>query len=385
VLALALICLLVWLVLVFGHGVFWSARTPLPVVAPAHWPDVVAIVPARDEAAMIAASIAGLLAQDYPGRLDVVLVDDHSSDATASVARSAALAAGASDRLSVVAARTLPRGWTGKVWAQAEGVASVAARAGQDSFIWLTDADILHAPGVLRSLVARALAEGRDLTSLMVRLRCTALAERALVPAFVFFFAMLYPFAWVNDPRRRTAAAAGGCMLVRYRALVRIGGMARIASALIDDCTLAAAIKEGGSIRLDLAPESYSLRPYEHWSDIWMMIARSAFTQLRHSVWLLAGCVLGMLLTYAAPPLLTLAYPQTAWPAAIAWLLMTVAYLPILRYYRVNVLYALALPLIAVFYLGATLDSARRYWTGQGGQWKGRLQARAIKDEPQDR
>jgi hopene-associated glycosyltransferase HpnB len=219
----------------------------------------------------------------------------------------------------------------------------------------------------------------------MVRLRCTALAERALVPAFVFFFAMLYPFAWVNDPRRRTAAAAGGCMLVRYRALVRIGGMARIASALIDDCTLAAAIKEGGSIRLDLAPESYSLRPYEHWSDIWMMIARSAFTQLRHSVWLLAGCVLGMLLTYAAPPLLTLAYPQTAWPAAIAWLLMTVAYLPILRYYRVNVLYALALPLIAAFYLGATLDSARRYWTGQGGQWKGRLQARAIKDEPQDR
>jgi hopene-associated glycosyltransferase HpnB len=372
---LATVPLVIWLWLLLARGGFWRVTLAPPAPAPAHWPDVIAVVPARDEAGVIARSMRSLLLQDYPGVFSVILVDDHSTDGTAVIAAQALLAVNCGPRLSIITARDLPRGWSGKVWAQSEGVIALEARAAESAFVWFTDADIEHGPHVLRELVARAEAEGLDLTSLMVRLRSEAVAERALIPAFVFFFAMLYPFAWVNDARRRTAAAAGGCMLVRHSALRRIGGMARIADALIDDCTLAAAIKVGGAIRLDLATSSASIRPYASWRSIWDMIARSAFTQLRHSSRVLAGTVAGLLATYLAPPLLPLLFGLQAWPALIAWLLMALAYLPMLRYYRAAPLWALLLPLVALFYLAATLDSARRYWSGTGGQWKGRTQA----------
>lgn len=372
---LSFLTVLIWLVLACARGGFWRADLPSDAPAPAQWPDVVAVIPARDEADVIGLTITQLLQQDYPGALHVVLVDDHSSDGTADCARKAAQQLNRLDMLTVIAARPLPTGWTGKVWAQSEGLAAVDAQFPNARYAWLTDADIGHNPSALRQLVARAEHEGLDLTSLMVRLRCQSLAEKALIPAFVFFFAKLYPFSQVNTPGHRTAAAAGGCMLARRTALARIGGIAAIRNALIDDCALGTKIKQGGSIRLDLAKDSLSLRRYDSWRSIWDMIARTAYTQLHYSPLLLAGTVLGMCLTYLAPPLLILSGGPAVWPAALAWLIMAGIYLPMLRYYHRSPIWAPFLPLIALFYLGATLDSARRYWLGKGGQWKGRAQA----------
>lgn len=374
--ALAGVILFAWLGLALGHGGFWRVRLPLRGPEPAYWPAVVAVVPARDEAEVLGAALSSLLTQDYPGSWHVIVVDDHSSDGTAAVARSTALRLGLDARLSVVPARPLPAGWAGKVWAQAEGLAVLTQRFPGTDYVLLTDADIVHGPSALRRLLARSEAERRVLTSLMVRLRCVSRAERALVPAFVFFFAMLYPFSRVNDPGARTAAAAGGCMLARVDALSAIGGMAAIRSALIDDCALAAAMKRQGAIRLDLADDSRSLRAYG-WREFWNMIARSAFTQLRHSPWLLAATVAGMLLLYAAPPVLLL-MPGTGVLAAVlagaAWLLMAGIYCPMLRYYGRPLVASLDLPLVALFFLGATLASAWRHLHGRGGQWKGRRQ-----------
>ncbi len=378
---LAFVPLLIWIVLLGAHGAFWRVARSEASPEPSNWPAVIAIVPARDEAAVIDECVTSLLAQDYPGPLRVIVVDDHSSDGTAERARACAARLDARPRLTVVAARSLPSGWAGKVWAQAEGVAAAQSLAASNQYWWLTDADITHGSSVLRELIARAEDENRELYSLMVRLRTSAFAERALIPAFVFFFSMLYPFAWVNDPRKRTAAAAGGCMLVRVRALESIGGLAAIRDALIDDCALARAIKRIGSIRLDLALNSQSIRPYDSFSSIWNMIARSAFTQLRYSPLLLILTVLGMLLTYVAPPGLLLAGGVPALAGAMAWVLMSIAFLPVVRYYRLNPLWASALPLIALFYLGATLASAYRFWRGRGGQWKGRSQAHATSPE----
>ena len=371
----ASIALLIWVYLGVLRGGFWQVRLPLAAAAPAVWPAVVAVVPARDEADVIAQSLGTLLAQDYPGTFHVVLVDDHSSDGTAAGATAAAAKLGRTDRLTIVAARDLPPGWTGKVWAQSEGLANAKAQFPQAEYFFLTDADIGHATTTVQRLVARAQAEQRVLTSLMVRLRCESIAERMLIPAFVFFFAKLYPFAQVNDIRSKVAAAAGGCMLARADALERIGGIAAIKDALIDDCALAAKMKQQGSIRLDLAHDSYSLRRYEDAASIWNMIARTAFTQLGYSPLLLAGTVLGMALTYLAPPVLTLTCGWAAWPAILAWLLMMAMYCPMLRYYRQPLWWAVLLPLTALFYLAATLASAWRYWRGRGGLWKGRAQA----------
>lgn len=372
---LSLLTLVVWCVLVFARAGFWRVRKPTPSPAPAEWPTVVTVIPARNEADVIGRAVTGVLSQRYAGRLHLVVVDDHSTDGTADIARAAALSIGKGDALTVIGARDLPAGWSGKVWAQSEGLAAADKAAPEARYVWLTDADIWHGPNALAELVARAENEQRDLVSLMVRLRCDSAWERMIVPAFVFYFAKLYPFASIANPRSRVAGAAGGCMLARRSALARIGGFEAIRGELIDDCSLAAKIKAGGSIRLDLADDSISLRPYDDWQSLWNMIARSAYTQLHYSPWMLIGATLGMILTYLAPPVLALAGGAGTWPAWLAWLLMAISYRPMLREYRQPAWMAPLLPLTALFYLGATLDSARRYYLRRGGQWKGRSQA----------
>jgi hopene-associated glycosyltransferase HpnB len=374
---LAALSLAIWLYLLFARGGFWRERPRRATEQSSRWPAVVAVIPARDEAETIGETVSSLLCQRYAGRLSLVLVDDHSSDGTAAVAREAARAVGVEDRLIIVGARPLPVGWTGKLWAVAEGLRQVAGNGDSAELVLLTDADIAHHPDNLAELVARVENDGLDLASLMVKLNCASFAERALIPAFVFFFAMLYPFAWVNDTSRRTAGAAGGCMLVRRAALDRIGGIASISGALIDDCALAGRIKAGGPIWLGLTAETRSLRRYPRLGDIWRMIARTAYTQLGHSPLLLAGTVLGLAVTYLAPPLLALgAGGAAALLAGLAWLAMAVAFMPILRFYGVSLLVAPLLPAIAFFYLAATIDSARRHFQGRGGEWKGRVQQR---------
>ncbi|MGI4859618.1 MAG: glycosyltransferase [Janthinobacterium lividum] len=388
---LACISLLIWTVLLFFRGGFWKVRLPtadLSLPTGETWPAVVAVVPARNEADVIGPAVRSLLSQRYAGAFSVIVVDDHSEDGTAAVAQAAAAALGgdAPARLRVVHARDLPAGWSGKVWAQAEGIAAQSTLLPGAEWIWLTDADITHSADGLGALLARALRERLDMASLMVRLRCTSPAERLLIPAFVFFFAKLYPFRWIADRRQRTAGAAGGCILLRRTALERIGGLAAIKGALIDDCSLAAAIKKGGagggSIRLDLADDAWSIRPYDGWPDIWRMIARTAYTQLHYSPWLLLGACAGMVLTYLAPPVLTIGgLVAGAWwalPALAAWSMMMFSYGPMLRYYRQPAWQAVLLPAVAAFYLAATVDSGRRHWLGRGGEWKGRAQANNV-------
>ncbi len=374
----------IWLYLLLGRGRFWRAATPLDGPAPARrlWPAVAAIIPARDEAATIAPVVASVLAQDYPGPFAVLLVDDHSTDGTAALAARAADVAG---RLTVVAAAPLPAGWAGKVWALSEGVARAAAATPDARYLWFTDADIAHDPDTLRRLVAKAEAGDCDLVSLMVGLACRGFWDRLLIPPFVFFFRMLYPFAWVNDPRRGTAAAAGGCLLVRRDALDRAGGLAAIRGALIDDCALAARIAGdgrdgGGRLWLGLTDRSRSIRPYAGLAGIWRMVARSAYTQLNRSPLLLGGTLVGMALTYLAPPLAVLAYPlhgavSAAVAGLVAWTLMAAAIAPTLRLYHQPAALGLALPAAALLYCAMTVDSALRHATGRGGRWKGRVQA----------
>ncbi|GAB3436723.1 glycosyltransferase [Massilia solisilvae] len=369
--ALATLALLAWLWLALFRGQFWHVRFAPAAPSPMFWPEVVAIVPARDEALVIENALQSLLEQAYEGQFHIVVVDDHSSDRTAALARQTALRLGQCKRLSVITARELPLGWAGKVWAQAEGLRLQVRRFPHARYVWLTDADIRHHPHALHELVARAESGQFALTSLMARLHCVSLAENVLIPAFVFFFAMLYPFAQVNDVKRRTAAAAGGCMLARTDALAAIGGIASIKDALIDDCALAAQMKRAGPIHLDLARDCYSLRPCDDWRSVWNMIARSAYTQLRHSPSLLGLTAVGMVLLYVVPPVLA----PFAWPALAAWLLMTGLYVPMLRYYGRAATWAPALPFVAMFYLGATLASAWRHHRGRGGRWKGRTQA----------
>ncbi len=365
-----------WAYLLLGRGEFWRAKERDDCDQPAEpavWPAVVAVVPARDEADVIARSVGSLLAQDYPGPFRVVLVDDQSSDGTADVARAAARTLGREDRLTVLDGAPLPPGWTGKLWAVSQGVEA----AGALEYLLLTDADIGHAPDNLRRLVARAQAGRLALVSQMARLHCETSAERALIPAFVFFFDMLYPFGWVNDPGRGTAAAAGGVMLVRREALEAAGGIAAIRSALIDDCALAARLKRQGPIWLGLTARAVSLRPYKNAGEIGRMVSRSAYAQLGYSPALLAGTVAGMGVLYVAPPLLTLFGRGLArWTGAAAWAAMTVAFQPMLRFYRVSPAWGAALPAIGAAYTGFTLQSAAQVWRGEGGQWKGRAQAR---------
>jgi hopene-associated glycosyltransferase HpnB len=373
---LAAIALAAWLYLLLFHGGFWRERPPPAPAPPPLCPAIVAIIPARNEVEVIGSAVSSLLNQRYPGRFSLILVDDHSTDGTAERARAAARDEDAEDRVAIVAARPLPAGWTGKLWAVAEGIRALDESGRLAEYLLLTDADILHHRTNLAELVAQAETARLDLASLMVRLRCRSPAERLLIPAFVFFFAMLYPFAWTADPRARTAGAAGGCSLVRRSALSRIGGIASIRGALIDDCALAAKIKQGGRIWLGLSARTRSLRPYKRLGDIWHMIARTAYTQLRYSPLILAGTVLGMALIFLAPPALVLDGGPAALLGGTAWLIMAIAYAPMLRFYRQPLLLAPLLPAIALVYTAATIDSALRHWRGRGGEWKGRIERR---------
>jgi hopene-associated glycosyltransferase HpnB len=383
--------LAVWLYLLIGRGMFWRAepRDNAAVGGRARsgakpgletgiesWPPVTAIIPARNEEESIGATVTSLLRQDYPGAFTVIVVDDQSDDSTARVAREAAAAIGATDRLTVLPGRALPIGWTGKLWAQNQGVELALTSARPATYLLLTDADILYTSDALTALVARAQANGTVLTSLMAKLRCQSFAEHMFVPAFIFFFQMLYPFAWANDPRRATAAAAGGCMLVRRDALRAAGGMAAIRGALIDDCALAKVLKAHGPIWLGLTERVHSLRAYPAVGDIRHMVSRTAYAQLGYSAVLLTGTVFGLALTYLAPVGFALfAASPARWLGVAAWLLMAFTFQPMLRFYGVSRLWGLALPAIAAIYLAFTVDSAYQHARGRGGMWKGRAQA----------
>ena len=378
--AVALLTTFIWVYMLFLRGFFWRVTVPekpLATVPSLHSraDSVVAVIPARNEAPDIGQTVRALLAQNYPGNVRIIVVDDHSTDGTDEVAQRAAAAAGASDRVTVIAARDLPAGWTGKLWAVSEGLE--AAKALSPDYILLTDADITHGPQSLAILTTRANADDLDLTSEMVLLRCVSGPERMLIPAFVFFFFMLYPPRWIADPADHTAGAAGGCMLVRPAALERIGGIAAIRGALIDDCALAAAIKKsGGKIRLDVTRETVSARVYGSFGDIWAMIARTAYTQLHYSPVILVGTLAGLFLTYLVPPLFAIyGHGGPRLLGLITWGMMAVAFAPTLRLYGRSWAWGFALPAIATFYAAATIGSAVNYWRGKGGQWKGRAQA----------
>jgi hopene-associated glycosyltransferase HpnB len=374
----AVVVFAIWAYLLGWRGAFWlgSQRDDRLPVRPAVWPSIAIVIPARNEADCIDKTIDSLLRQGYPGEWSVILVDDSSTDATATVAAAAAAARGQAARLTVVAGQALPAGWTGKLWALKQGIAVTERKPHRPDYLLLTDADIVYETGVLESLAARAAGEGLVLTSLMVKLRCESFAEQVHIPAFIFFFQMLYPFSFVNRPDRAEAAAAGGCMLVRADALRQAGGIEAIRTALIDDCALAAKLKARGPIWLGLTDRVRSIRPYPAFDDIRRMVARSAYAQLRYSPLVLVGTTFGMALTYFAPPLLGLFGSGIARLLGLAaWGMMTVAFQPTLRFYRLSPLWGLGLPIIAFLYLLYTLDSAYQYMRGRGGSWKGRAQA----------
>jgi hopene-associated glycosyltransferase HpnB len=366
-----------WLYLAFFHAGFWQLALDGDAPDPETWPSIDIVVPARDEAAALPESLPSLLTQDYPGAWRIILVDDHSKDGTGKIAKTIA-AQHKFERLTVIAAPALPAGWSGKVAAMEAGVMQSNAE-----YVLFTDADIEHAPDSLRRLAARATERDFALVSRMVKLHCETPAEKLLIPAFVFFFMMLYPFWRVNDADSETAAAAGGVMLVKRKVLDAVGGLASIKSALIDDCALARIIKRYGGpdgtptrIELTLTSDTRSLRVYPHMDDVWRIVARTAYTQLRHSPFLLAATVVGMAALFLLPMLL----PVTGWPLAAeaglaAWLVMCMIYLPMIRFYELPIYWVLALPAAAAIYILATIDSARLYCQGKGGQWKGRTQA----------
>jgi hopene-associated glycosyltransferase HpnB len=375
VIVVASIALAVWLYLLLARGAFWrcAERDDWASASLAAWPRVAAVVPARNEAECIGASIGSLLAQDYPGAWTVILFDDDSDDGTADIARGAGKAG---ERLRVVTSRGLPAGWTGKLWAVKQGIDAAMALPQPPDYLLLTDADIVHAGDSVTRLVVHAEAKKLVLTSLMVKLRCESFAERVSIPAFIFFFQMLYPFSLVNRPQSKVAAAAGGCMLVRADVLRKAGGIEVIRGALIDDCALAKALKAHGPIWLGLTERVHSIRPYPALADIRRMVVRSAYAQLRYSPLLLLGTVAGMVLTYLVPPLLAIFGSGAVRILGLTtWLLMFIAYQPTLRFYRLSPLWGIVLPAIALQYLLFTLDSAYQYVRGRGGSWKGRVQA----------
>lgn len=370
---LALLVLVAWGGLLALRGDFWRAdqRVIEGEFQPDRWPAVSVVIPARNEGDVIVQSLSSVAAQQYDGNLSIFLVDDRSDDDTASLARQISC-------VTVIDGRDAPAGWTGKMWAVSQGVVAAEAASVPAEYIWLTDADIAHHPGELASLVAMSEHGGLDLNSLMVRLRVERLWDVLLIPAFVFFFQKLYPFPWVNDSARKTAAAAGGSMLVRQSALARIGGISSIAGELIDDCALAQRIKStGGRIRLSLATETASIRPYGSLGEIWRMVARTAFHQLNYSALALAGTLAAMVFLYLLPPVLTIAglvlwETPTAVAAFAAWFTMGWAFAPTLYRYGLSPYYGFTLPVAGFLYALMTLDSARRHWQGRGGEWKGR-------------
>jgi len=358
---IVLLSLIIWLYLFIAHGSFWRSEPQLPAARPPECPDVDIIIPARDEALTIGAVVASLLTQDYAGKFQITLVDDNSTDGTAS-------AAGVALRLTVLKGAAKPPGWSGKLWALSQGISATRA-----PIILLADADIVHEPGHLSSLVARLNRPRVEMVSEMVHLNCVSLAERLLIPAFVYFFQMLYPFSRVNDPASKLAAACGGTVLIRRDALERIGGIESIKGALIDDVALAKAVKRIGPIYLGHSGLAASIRPYPDFIDIWRMVSRTAFTQLRYSFLILLFTLIGLTLVWLVPIGATLLTRDWRVAAGLtAFTLAAISYLPTLRRYGRSGLYSLALPLIALFYMAATVSSALSHWFGAGASWKDR-------------
>ncbi len=391
----AIISFAVWLVLWLRPSSFWRTdREPVPS-PPDRWPAVTAIIPARNEESVIAETIYSLLTQDYPSSLRIVVVDDHSDDRTAEVANEVGGQSGQKDQVSVLSAEPLPAGWTGKVWAMHQGL-GFAARptdtsdptdpADSPEYLLFSDADISHGHSAVRELVSRAEAGPCDLVSFMVKLQCRSSAEKLMIPAFVFFFRMLYPFRGVNDPKHGLAGAAGGTMLVRRDALDRIGGIESIRGEIIDDCALAREVKRGGHrIWLGMSDSSRSTRSYGTLGEIMRMISRTAYTQLGYSPIRLLICIAGLAITFIAPPLLVIF--TRGWSQILggaAWLLMSALYLPMVRFYRQSPLWAPLLPLTASIYLWATIVSACRYHFGKSNEWKGRRGGGLVRPEGDD-
>ena len=364
-----LLSLVIWAWLLVGRGAFWRSGPVLGAAQPTRRLKVTVVIPARDEAEHIADALRSLLMQQFDGELKIVLVDDNSSDGTGGLARELAVT---DRRLTVLDGEPLKIGWTGKMWAVSQGLQQMETLAAD--YVLFTDADIVHGPGHLSSLVSRAERDQLNLVSEMVRLRCESLAERATLPAFVFFFQLLYPFRWVCDPGRTTAAAAGGTMLVSQETLRRIDGVTRISAALIDDVALAREIKRGGHrIWLGHGDQVVSERRYDGFDDVWEMIARTAYVQLGYSPWVLSGTCVGMLLVYVEPALASIfATGPLRWGGAVCWIGMALAFQPTLWRYRRSPAWGLLLPFIALFYLMATIGSAVRFYQGRGGQWKNR-------------
>ncbi|MEU7463243.1 MULTISPECIES: glycosyltransferase [Streptomyces] len=384
---ITVVSLAAWCWLLLCQGFFWRTDVRLPLRRdPEVWPSVCVVVPARDEAAVLPASLPSLLAQDYPGRAEVFLVDDGSTDGTGELARALSERHGGLP-LTVGSPGEPPAGWTGKLWAVRHGIA--LARAREPEYLLLTDADIAHAPDSLRELVAAAHGGGFDVVSQMARLRVESRWERLVVPAFVYFFAQLYPFRWIGRPGSRTAAAAGGCVLLRAGMAEKARIPDAIRHAVIDDVALARAVKgAGGRVWLGLADRVDSVRPYPRLGDLWRMVSRSAYAQLRHSPPLLLGTVAGLALVYLVPPVAVLAGAAAgsgpvAGVGALAWAVMAGTYLPMLRYYRQPLWLAPLLPYTAFLYLLMTVDSAVQHYRGRGAAWKGRTYARpdSVPDE----
>lgn len=374
--ALAVVPVLIWIYLLLFRGGFWQvskyfASVDLPKVPGRR---VAVVIPARNEADVIGQALTSLFEQDFPAPLHIFLVDDSSTDGTTEVAALFAERARRTRSLTIIHGQPLAEGWTGKLWALSQGVTQ--AETLRPDYLLLTDADIVHGPKTVAELVAVAEANRYEITSYMVRLVCVTFSEKALIPAFVFFFLKLYPPTWIASQHSRTAAAAGGCILIRTEALQRIGGLAAIRSEVIDDCALARAVKRtGGRIWMGLTSTTESIRSYGTFPEIGRMISRSAFNQLRHSPVLLVGTVVGLVLTYLLPPLVLLTGNRSAMLLGLAgWLLMSVAYLPTVRFYKRSIAWSVCLPLVACFYMGATIYSAFQYWRGLGGEWKGRVQ-----------
>ncbi|MEL6259976.1 MAG: glycosyltransferase [Cyanobacteria bacterium J06626_6] len=369
----------IWLGLLLFWGQFWRADQRLRAkedFEPAQWPTVAVVIPARNEAELIGKAVRSHLSQTYIGNLSLVLVDDQSTDETSAIAAQAASDLGKKEALTILPGSSLPPGWTGKLWAMEQGYRFLQQNS--PDYILFTDADIEHSTENIQQLITKAEAQGLNLVSLMVRLRCHSFWEKQLIPAFVFFFQLLYPFPWVNNPIKKTAAAAGGCTLIRFSALEQIQGLQSIRHALIDDCALGAAIKATGPIWLGLSTTTRSLRKYPTLESIWAMVTRSAYTQLNYSPALLVGTVLGMLLVYLlSPTSVVLGLFLGSWMLSLVgltgWLLMALSYRPTLQLYGGRSWQAFTLPIIALLYTAMTLDSARQHWVGQGGAWKGRI------------
>jgi len=374
-LVLSILVLLIWLYLLLFHTQFWRVdRLTLPAAATREWKRIAVVIPARNEAEVVGRSVGSMLRQNFAGELRLFVIDDHSSDGTANAARAIAGSLGLAESLTVISGAPLPAGWTGKVWAMQQGWR--VARSLNPDFVLLTDADIEHAPDSLARLITQAERGSFDLVSVMVKLHCQTLAEKFAIPAFVYFFFLLYPPKRIVNPRSQVAGAAGGCVLIRPEILEKAGGFESIRGEIIDDCRLAGRVKEvGGRLSLGLSRETRSIRGYTTLANVRDMISRTAFNQLRHSWLLLVACIVGMALTFVAPLALVWAKDRTAaWTATAACFAMFLSYVPLLRFYGVNLLSAVTLPFAAVFYMYATVHSPVNYSRGKGGEWKGRAQ-----------